>query len=108
MAANHEKAGLGREPRRAESRNKHCEKGGVALGVLEDRTPQACRQMSAGLPESAQGRSRGLKPGQTIQVNGYWATLTYLVTPDLAIVTFDDDVQRQVVLADLQTVNLQE
>ena len=29
MAANHEKAGLGREPRRAESRNKHCEKGGV-------------------------------------------------------------------------------
>ena len=107
MAANHEKAGLGREPRRAESRNKHCE-GGGSLGVLEDRTPQACRQMSAGLPESAQGRSRGLKPGQTIQVNGYWATLTYLVAPDLAIVTFDDDVQRQVVLADLQTVNLQE
>ena len=39
MAAKHEKAGLGREPRRAESRNKHCEKGGVVGSPRRSDTP---------------------------------------------------------------------
>lgn len=46
--------------------------------------------------EKREGAAQVLKPGQTIRIDGRWATLTYLVSERSAIVTFDDDHQELV------------
>ena len=42
-----------------------------------------------------------LKPGQTCRYRGLWATLSYFVSPGQVILTYDDDTQERVDMADI-------
>ena len=42
-----------------------------------------------------------LKPGQTCRYKGEWATLSYFVSPGQAIITYDDDTQERVDMANI-------
>lgn len=44
----------------------------------------------------------GLKPGQTVWIDGRWATFNYLVGRDQALITQDDDRQRLVNTKDIK------